>query len=77
MIRINQTLQTPVHCRHRTVTAGLCPTLGQEDKSMLNQAPGTTEIHDYAAKADGLVVATKASTTVLTNLQPSANLQSP
>ena len=44
---------------------------------MLNQALGTSEIHDYAANTDGLVVATKAATIVLTNLQPSANLQSP
>ena len=77
MIRINQALQTPVNCRYRTVTAVLCPTSEQEAKSMLNQAPGSTEIRDYAAKTDGLVVANKASTTILTYHRPSANLQSP
>ena len=44
---------------------------------MLNQALETTEIRDYAANTDGLVVAIKASTTVLTYQQLSANLQSP
>jgi hypothetical protein len=44
---------------------------------MLKQAPGTTEIRDYSAETDVLAAGTKASTTVLTNLQPSANLQSP
>ena len=35
---------------------------------MLNQAPGVTDIRDYATKTDGRVVATKASSTVLTNM---------
>ena len=44
---------------------------------MINQALGATEIHDYTANTDELVVVTKASTTVLTYHQLSANLQSP
>jgi len=44
---------------------------------MINQALGVTEIRDYTANTDELVVVTKASTTVPTYQQPSANLQSP
>ena len=77
MIRINQALQTPVHCRYRTVMAAFCPTSQQEAKLMLNQALGITEIRDYAANTDEMVVVTKAFTIVLTYHQPSANLQSP
>ena len=77
MIRINQVLQTPAHCRYRTVTAALCPTLDPEAKSMLNHALGITEIRDYRQEIDVLAVETKASTIVLTYLQPSASLQSP
>ena len=77
MTCIIQALQTPVNCRYRTVTAAFCPTSEQEAKSMINQALEATEIRDYTANTDELVVATKASTIVLTNLQPSANLQSP
>ena len=44
---------------------------------MINQALGATEIRDYTANTDELVVVTKASTTVPTYQQLSANLQSP
>jgi len=44
---------------------------------MISQALGITEIRDYAANTDEMVVVTKAFTTVLTYHQPSANLQSP
>jgi hypothetical protein len=77
MIRINQTLQTPENCRHRTVTATLCPTPGQATKSTLDQTPGTNEIRDYRLKTDFLTEQTKASCTILTHRQPSASLQSP
>ena len=77
MTRINQALQTLVHCRYSTVTAAFCPTSEQEAKTMINQALGPTEICDYAESTDELVVVTKASTIVLTYHQPSANLQSP
>jgi len=77
MIRINQALQTPVHCRYCTVMAAFCPTSQQEAKIMLNQALGTSEIRDYAANTYEIVLVTKASTTVPTYQQPSANLQSP
>ena len=77
MIRIKQTLQTPENCRYRTVTAAFCPTSEQESKFMISQALGITEIRDYAANTDEMVVVTKAFTTVLTYHQPSANLQSP
>jgi hypothetical protein len=77
MIRINQTLQTPVNCRHRTVTATLCPASDQGAKSTINQALEITEIRDYPPKTDVLTVGTKASTIVLTYFQASANIQSP
>ena len=77
MIRINQALQTPVNCRYRTVTVALCPASDQGVKSTLNQALEITEIRDYPPETDVPTVGTKASTTVLTNLQPSASLQSP
>ena len=77
MTCIIQALQTPVNCRYCTVTVAFCPTSEQEAKSMINQALGATEIHDYTANTDELVVVTKASTTVLTYHQLSANLQSP
>ena len=77
MIRINQTLQSPVNCLYQTVTAGLCSTSDQEAKSILNHALGITEIRDYTPEIDVLVVETKASTVVLTYFQASANLQSP
>ncbi len=77
MNRINQTLQTPEYCLYRTVTAALCPTSDQEAKLMLNHALGITEIHDFPPEIDLLAVETKASTIVLTHLQPSASLQSP
>ena len=44
---------------------------------MLNHALGITEIHDFPPEIDLLAVETKASTMVLTHLQPSASLQSP
>ena len=44
---------------------------------MINQALGITEIRDYAANTDEMVVLTKAFTTVLTYHQPNAKLQSP
>ncbi len=75
--RINQTLQTPLNCRYCTVTAGLCPTLGQEYKSMFNQALGTIEIRDYSPKTNLLTAQAKVRTATLTYLQPSASLQSP
>ena len=77
MTCIIQALQTPVNCRYRTVTAAFCPTSEQQAKSMINQTLGETEIHDYTVNTDELVVVTKASTTILTYHQPSANLQSP
>jgi len=77
MTRINQVLQTPVHCRYRTVTAALCPTSDQEAKSMLKRALENTKIRDYPTKTEVLAAATTASTTVFTYHQPSANLQSP
>jgi hypothetical protein len=77
MNRIKQTLKTPENCRHRTVTAALCPTSDQQAKSMLNHALEITEIRDYPPETDVLAAETKASTIVLTHLQPSANLQSP
>ena len=77
MTRIKQMLQSPVNGRYRTVTAALCPTPGQPAKSMLNQALRTTERRDYPAEIDGLAAQRKAGTTVLTDRQPSASLQSP
>ena len=77
MTRINQTLQTPENCPYQTVTAALCPTSDQEAKSMLNHALKITEIRDFLPEIDLLAVETKASTMVLTYLQPSASLQSP
>ena len=44
---------------------------------MLNHALGITEIRDFPPEIDVLTVETKASTIVLTYLQPSASLQSP
>ncbi len=46
-------------------------------KSMLNQALGTTEIRDYPAETEVLTAQSKACTTVFTDLQPSASIQSP
>ena len=77
MIRINQALQTPVNCLYQTVTAALCPTSDPQSTSMLNHALGITETRDYTPEIEVLAVETKASTTVLTYHQPSANLQSP
>jgi hypothetical protein len=77
MTRINQVVKTHLNCRYRIVMAVLCPTSEQEAKSMLKQAPGVTDIRDYGPKTDGQVVASKASSTVLTYYQPGANLQSP
>jgi hypothetical protein len=77
MIGINQTLQTPENCLYQTVTAALCPTSDQQAKSMLDHALEITEIRDYPPETDVLSVETKASTIVLTHLQPSASLQSP
>ena len=77
MTRIKQTLQTPVNGRYRTVTAPLCPTPGQDAKSMLNPALRTTEIRHYPPETGGLAAQTKADTTGLTYLQPSVGLQSP
>jgi hypothetical protein len=77
MIRINQTLQTPENCLYQTVTAALCPTSDQKAKSMLDHALEITEIRDFPPEIDLLTVETKASTIVLTYLQPSASLQSP
>ena len=77
MTRIKQMQQTPVNGRYRTVTAALCPTPGQDAKSMLNQTLRTTEIRDYPPQTGGLAAQTKACTTVPAYLQPSASLQSP
>jgi len=44
---------------------------------MLKQALENTKIRDYPTKTKVLAVANKASTTILTYLQASANLQSP
>ena len=77
MTRIKQTLQNPVNGRYRTVPAALCPTPSQDAKSMLNQALGTTEIRYYSSETEVLAAQTKACTTVLTDLQPSASIQSP
>ena len=77
MTLIRPTLQTYLNCPHSPETAPLCPTPGQDAKSMLNQALRTTEIRDYPAETEVLAVQTKAGTTVLTCLQPSTNLQSP
>ncbi len=44
---------------------------------MLNHALKITEIRDFLPEIDLLAVETKASTMVLTYLQPSASLQSP
>jgi len=44
---------------------------------MLKHALGITETRDYTPEIDVLAVETKASTIVLTYLQPSASLQSP
>jgi hypothetical protein len=77
MNRIKQTLQTSENCLYQTVTAALCPTSDQHAKSMPDHALEITEIHDFPPEIDLLAVETKASTIVLTHLQPSANLQSP
>ncbi len=77
MTRIKQMLQTPVNGRYRTVTAALCPTPGKHAKLMLKQALGTTEIRYYPSETEVLTAQTKACTTILTDLQPSADLQSP
>ncbi len=77
MTRIKQTLQTAVNGRYRTMTAALCPTPGQHTKSMLNQALSTTETSDYPPETEVLATQTEASTTILTDRQPSAGLQSP
>jgi hypothetical protein len=77
MTRIKQTLQTPVNGRYRTVTAALCPTPGQDAKSMLNSALRTTEIRHYPPQTGGQAAQIKAGTTVLAYLQPNAGLQSP
>ena len=77
MTLIRPTPLTYLYYPHSPVTAPLCPTPGQDAKSMLNQALGTTEIRDYPPQTDALAAHTKAGTTVLTCLQPSASLQSP
>ncbi len=77
MTRIKPTLHTPVNGRYRTVTAPLCPTPGQDAKSMLKQTLRTNEIRNYPVETDGLAAQTKAGTTVFTYLRPSASLQSP
>jgi len=45
--------------------------------SMLNQTTKATEIRDYPLETDVLAAQTKACTTVLADLQPSASIQSP
>jgi len=77
MTIIRPTPLSYLNCPHSPVTAPLCPTPGQDAKSMLNQALRTTEFRDYPPETDRLEAQTKAGTTVLTYLQPSANLQSP
>ena len=77
MTRIKQTLQTPVNGRYGTVTAALCPTPDQDAKSTINPALQTTEIRHYPPQTGALAAQTKACTTFLTYLQPSAGLQSP
>ena len=77
MILIKPMLQTPVNGRYRTVTAPLCLTPDQHAKSMLNQALETIEIRDDPPKTEILAAQTTAGTTVLTDRQSSASLQSP
>jgi len=77
MTRIKPMLQTPVNGRYRTVTAPLCPTPGQHAKSVLIQALETTEIRNYPKETEVLPAQTTAGTTVLTNRQSSASIQSP
>jgi len=77
MTIIRPTPLSYLNCPHSPVTAPLCPTPGQDAKSMLNQALRTTEIRDYPAESDVLAAQTNAGTTVLAYLQPSASLQSP
>ena len=77
MILIKQMLQTPVNGRYRTVTAPLCPTPDQHAKSVLIQALETIEIRNYPKETEVLPAHTTAGTTVLTDRQPSASLQSP
>jgi hypothetical protein len=77
MTLIRPTLQTYLNCPHSPETAPLCPTPDQDAKSMLNQALRTTESRDYPPQTEVLAAQTKAGTTVLAYLQPSASLQSP
>ncbi len=77
MTLIRPTPLTYLNCPHSPVMAPLCPTPGQDAKSILNQALRTTEIRDYPPQTDALAVQTKAGTTVLAYLQPSSSLQSP
>jgi len=77
MTLIRPTPLTHLNCSHSPVMAPLCPSPGQDAKSMLNQALRTTEIRDYPAETEVLAAQTKAFTTLLTYLQPSASLQSP
>jgi hypothetical protein len=77
MTLIRPTPLTYLNCPHSPVTAPLCPTTGQDAKSILNQALRTTEIRDYPPQTEVLAAHTKAGTTVFTDLQPSASLQSP
>ena len=77
MTLIRPTPLSYLNCPHSPETAPLCPTPGQDAKSMLNQALRSTEIRDYPAETDLLAAQTKAGTTVPAYLQPSAGLQSP
>ena len=77
MTLIRPTLLTYLNCPHSPETAPLCPTPGQDTKSVLNQALRTTESRDYPPQTDRLEAQTKACTTVFNYLHPSASLQSP
>ncbi len=77
MTLITPTLLSYLNCPHSPVTALLCPTPGQDTKVMFNQALQTPEIRNYPPETEVLATQTKAGTTVLTCLQPSACLQSP
>jgi hypothetical protein len=77
MTIVRPTPLTYLNCSHSPVTAPLCPTPGQDAKSMLNPALRTTEIRDYPEETEVLAAQTKAGATVFNYLQPSARLQSP
>jgi hypothetical protein len=77
MFRAVEELTDRCACLELRCWAALCPTSEQGVKSTLIQALEITEIRDFLPEIDLLAVETKASTIVLTHLQPSASLQSP